>query len=122
MPQPNPDSAIFVTRLCHSGDCCPTLHILPDEPHDSCIRITDDYGNEAIFGLETVFQTPLRPTEVSDQLHELHGPFDESVYMTPEQHSALFKDGVMASLREEAGRRGLDFSAIEAARTAAMAS
>lgn len=121
MPQNIPDSAIFVTRLCHSGDCCPELHILPDEPHDSCIRITDDHGNQAIFGLETLFSTQLRPTAASDQLHELHGPFDEQVYMTPEQHSALFKDDLMESLREEAARRGLDFRAIEDARTAAMA-
>lgn len=121
MPQSNPASAIFVTRLCHTGDCCPELHILPDEPHDSCIRITDDHGNQAIFGLDTVFSTPLRPTPASDELHELHGPFDELVYMTPDQHSALFKESVIQDLREEAERRGFDFRAIEAARTAAMA-
>lgn len=121
MPQSNPTFAIFVARLCHSGDCCPALLILPDEPHDSCILITDDYGNQARFGFETLFSTPLRPAAASDQLHELHGPFDEQVYMTPEQHSALFKEGVLESLREEAARRGFDFSTTEAARTVAMA-
>lgn len=121
MPQNIPDSAIFVARLCHSGDCCPTLHVLSDEPHDSCILIADDFGNQARFGFETLFSTPLRPTEVSDGLHELHGPFDEQVYMMPDQHSALFRPEVLADIFDEAGRRELDVTAIEAASQTAAA-
>lgn len=105
---------VHIATLCHSDDCCPELYFDMGAPADSCIIVQDDFGNDASFGPETVITTPLKPVMNGPVPHGIHGPFDEWIYMTPDQHHMLFAGPVLQQIAEIADHHDIDLASIVA--------
>lgn len=94
---------VHVLTLCHSDGCCPQIFFSPDAPLEWCLRIADDYGNEAFFSPDAL--RAATPVPMSDGPAELalRDTYDNEVYVTREQLSVLYAESSLRLLESAAG-------------------
>ena len=95
--------------LCHQDDCCPEIFYIEGRASDSCLEVTDDFGNHAFFGPDTLLQAELRPMgdPASSTLWVLRDSFGDEVYMQLGQYGEMLSDVNCALIRDVAAERGV---------------
>lgn len=92
--------------LCHTDDCCPQVYHDETAEDECCIRVVDDYGNEAFFGPASLLAAPLLPVGNPPDWF-MKDAFGGEVYMSPDQYAMLRRGDNLAMLREVADARGI---------------
>lgn len=92
--------------LCHTDDFCPQVYHDESADDECCIRVVDDYGNEAFFGPDSLLLSSLRPDGDPPNWY-MKDTFDNTVYMSPDQYAMLRRGDNLAMLREVAETRGM---------------
>jgi len=97
----------LVAILCHTDDCCPEIHYHKHDPDDQCFEVTDDFGNTARFGPDSLLLEVPRSCEPDSLLYRLSGVDGEEVYMTAGQHHELFDPATVKRIVKIGRRRGI---------------
>lgn len=107
---PQSDSTLqrrHLMTLCHTDDCCPEIFYVEANSVDACLEVTDDFGNHAFFGPDTLLQAELKPMTGGPQpdLWILRDSFGNEVYMQVGQYGVMLNEANIALIKDVARQR-----------------